>query len=367
MIAVVLGLPGSASTWAFNVVREFVSGGTGRAASLYADRASDLLAALSATPAEHVVVKAHALDRPMLALLRACGGHLILTTRDPRDSLLSMQDRFGHAERDVARQIALSAACAATVRDELPHLHLAYESRFPRHKSAVARIAAHLAIEADPARCEAIFDKLKVSVVRAQTNALAAQGLEGDWFDPQTHWHPNHVGNGRSEKWSGRMSSRRSEAYVGAFAALATGDYRQRGAVSWRPELFSYHDARDAEGIQALAAARAECLVSGPHFYLPAGRWRAGFGLEVREGTAPGPVQLEIISDSVHVLAMRRTTPEAVCASACTLDFEVRDHMLPLEARVHSLENERVNLHFEGVDLEWIGPAPQPEGIARPL
>lgn len=367
MIAVVLGLPGSASTWVFNVSRKLIAAMPETAVSLYADRASGLLRALSNTRAAHAVIKAHALDRPMLALLRATGGCVILTTRDPRDSLLSMQDQFGHAIEDVTRQIALSAASVATVRGELAHLHLAYESRFTRRKSTIRDIAAQLSIGTDETRCEEIFDALKVASIRSHTTALAEQGYEADWFDPATHWHPGHVGDGRIDKWADRLSPHFSEAYVAAFAALCSGEYHRPGAVSWRPELFRYHDARQADSQQTLATHNAECLVHGPHFYLPAGRWRATFLLEPVDADAPANLRTEIVGESVEVLAMRHTVIGGGIDLDCRVEFDVRDHMMPLEARVHSLANEAVKVRFDGVDLEWISPVPQPRGIARPI
>ncbi|WP_156839930.1 hypothetical protein [Novosphingobium aquimarinum] len=365
MIAVVLGMPGSASTWIFNVVRELVAGRGEPAVSLYADRAQDLLTELGTTDARHVVIKAHSLDPQWLALLRVSGGHLIVSTRDPRDSLLSMQDRFGHAAQDVTRQIALSVASIAVVRSDVPrHLHLAYETRFARRKSTIGEIAAFLSIERDPSDYAAIFEKLKVASVRSHTASLAELGYEPDWFDPATHWHPNHVGDGRVRKWTDRLSAQASEAYCEAFAALSKGEYRQDGSIRWQPELFSYHDAADADGARSLTAAEPACLVFGPYFYLPPGRWRASVALEA---DTVAPLRVEIVSETRVVLAMRQVTISSASDGTCVLDFEVADHTLPLEARVHAMTSDPLTVRFGGVGLEWIGPLPRAQRVARPL
>lgn len=364
MIAVILGLPGSASTWLFNVVRELVATLPGPAVSLYADRASDLLAALAETNAAHVVVKAHA---RMMAVLRLAGGRLIASTRDSRDSLLSMQDRFGHSAYDVTRQIALSAASVAYARDAIAHLHLTYESRFTHRKATIAQIASFLEIDCEKTREAELFAKLKRTSVRSHTALLAAQGYTADCFDPATHWHPNHVGDGKVEKWNGRLPPERAEAYLHAFAALCSGYYREPGAIGWTCDFFRYHDERDAIGSQELAASDAVCLVHGPHFYLPAGRWRAVFALRPRDDATPPRLQIEIISEGVQVLAMKQTTVASAEGDGCSLEFEARDHMLPLEARVHSTGQGPVAVIFEGVSLEWIAPLPVGQGIARPL
>lgn len=365
MIAVVLGMPGSASTWIFNVVRELVAALGEPAVSLYADRASDLLAELAVGDARHVVIKAHSLDPRMLALVRVSGGHLIVSTRDPRDSLLSMQDRFGHAAQDVTRQIALSAASIAMVRSEVPRqLHLAYEARFPRRKSTIGQIASFLSIERDPSHYAAIFEKLNVASIRSHTASLAELGYDPDWFDPATHWHPRHVGDGRIRKWTDRLSAPVSEAYLEAFAALSKGEYRQDGAICWKPEFFSYHDAADANGPRLLSAAEPGCLVFGPYFYLPSGRWRARVALEA---DTVAPLRVEIVSETRNVLAMRQVTISSASDATCDLEFEVGDHTLPLEVRVHALASDPVAVRFGGVGLDWAGSLPRSQGVARPL
>jgi hypothetical protein len=365
MIAVVLGMPGSASTWIFNVVRELVAACGEPAVSLYADRANDLLAELAATDAQHVVIKAHSLDQRMLALLRVSGGHLIVSTRDPRDSLLSMQDRFGHAAQDVTRQIALSAASIAVVRSEVPrHLHLAYETRFPRRKSTIGQIASFLSIDREASDYAAIFEKLKVASIRCHSASLAKLGYGPDWFEPATHWHPNHVGDGRIRKWTDRLSALSSEAHLKAFAALAEGEYRQEGSISWKPEFFSYHDAAEANGPRSLNAAEPVCLVFGPYFYLPPGRWRASVALEADTAAL---LRVEIVSETRNVLAMRQVTISSASDATCVLEFEVCDHTLPLEARVHSITSDPTGVRFGGVALDWTGRLPRSQRVARSL
>ena len=83
-----------------------------RAVSLYAETGEDFVKNL-ATDCGHVVVKAHRLDRTFVALANVAGVKVILTDRDPLDSVVSQRERFGHSMLTTVRNICRSYAAMA--------------------------------------------------------------------------------------------------------------------------------------------------------------------------------------------------------------------------------------------------------------
>ena len=94
MLIITLGTQASASTWAFNVVRQLLAIHHPASISGYAEQGLELVRQLQAG-APHAVFKAHTLDLIMFNLVVATQAKVIVTSRDPRDVLVSPQERFG--------------------------------------------------------------------------------------------------------------------------------------------------------------------------------------------------------------------------------------------------------------------------------
>jgi hypothetical protein len=204
---ITLGLHGSASTWAFNVVRELMLAAHGEA-NVHACFAQDLAALMAEAAAlgRHVVCKTHGWPGfPLFAQMSRAP--VIVTLRDPRDAVLSMVQRFGSPYAQMAHAIAADCQHVAWCA-QAGHPVLRYEDAFFDQPATVRRLAAHLGLAvggADPAR---IFAAYRTEAVRDFADGIAGlpqarRGGDGAalLFDQVTQVHHKHIGDARCGKW----------------------------------------------------------------------------------------------------------------------------------------------------------------------
>jgi hypothetical protein len=204
--AATVGLHGSASTWAFNVAREWLAaaGPPGDALAFYADRLAEIPP--EAATGKRILLKSHHGSPELDDWLAARPTRLILTLRDPRDAALSMAQRFQAPLRDAVAWLRNDCVRLARLQ-ERPHLMLRYENRFFEAPDTVAAVAAHLGVDASPEAARTIFARYRADAVRAFAQNLAALPPErlqtGGRFamDRVTQIHAPHIGDGRSGKW----------------------------------------------------------------------------------------------------------------------------------------------------------------------
>lgn len=94
MLVFTIGTVSSASTWTFNVVRCLLAADRPNVISIYIEHAADLLSNVPERVRD-IVVKAHYADYPMLKLLELADARVVLTYRDPKDSIASQIERTG--------------------------------------------------------------------------------------------------------------------------------------------------------------------------------------------------------------------------------------------------------------------------------
>jgi hypothetical protein len=222
-LVVTAGVASSASTWAFNVVRELMAASFGAHAVIGVFAESP--AALYANPAiggRHLVCKTHGwLNLHLFAHLNAAT--VILTVRDPRDCVLSFAERFGHPLAEVARGVAYQCqhmiACA-----DAGHPVLRYEERFFDNLATVRALAQYLGVEVSEGAAGEIFNKYQTEVVRAfaaTVPSLPQERLGGDEkrpYDLTTQIYQTHIGDGRVNKWRDRLDARQRTELTRLFA-----------------------------------------------------------------------------------------------------------------------------------------------------
>jgi hypothetical protein len=223
------GLPGSASTWALNVVLQLIGHWTGAEAPapIYIDETptgksgpqnvvlgSSLQVQTTAEVldgSDTLVIKSHSPGPVLLRLARATGSPVIVTVRDPRDAICSMMMRFGARFATCLPPVTQSARILA--RLDYTVMLLRYEDEFFDRIATVEQIAALIGMPVDMNVCERIATQLSPENVTRQLKGLEASGVfdparpPGGQFDPRTHWHPKHVGDRRSGKWRERISA----------------------------------------------------------------------------------------------------------------------------------------------------------------
>jgi len=203
-----VGVYASASTWAFNLVREMAlaarpPGGVTPhfCASAYDTHRLE-------APGLHIV-KTHEVSDPATeAALARRAERLLLTVRDPRDAVASMMDYQNHSfEAALAHVEAALRLCVRLAGDARALIYY-YESGFHADPATVTQIAEHLGLDVPAAERERIFDRLRRAAVEAYIATLPhkpgvmQERNSGDLLDPETHWHSHHSGrSGEPGRW----------------------------------------------------------------------------------------------------------------------------------------------------------------------
>lgn len=223
------GVQGSASTWAYNVCRELFLLQNPSVIVLYSDSGAELAEQLSRV--EHAaVVKMHQPDDDIIAAIHADQVPAIVTVRDPRDSIVSLMERFGYSfERSLGHVIA-STSQIAKIQSGVG-LRFQYESGFFNHAQSVAEIAEVLRIPASAEQCEEIFSRYSSESVRAFVKDFESLPEErkvtknGSTWDANTMIHRTHIGDGAVGKWKERLSPSEQNALAPLSGVIRTWGY----------------------------------------------------------------------------------------------------------------------------------------------
>lgn len=360
MLTVTLGTQSSGSTWLFNVVRALLADA---GLAFFGGSTDDGMGLLDLAPniAAAAVIKSHSLDQRFIRLAQLAGARLIVTTRDPRDSVVSQRERFGATVRWTVADLSKSLATLAVLPAGLPQLRLDYQDRFTERIDTVLEVARFLSLPVTAERATALFEALRPEAVRARVGpnppgdaggALACQ-------DPIYMWHPNHVGDGRIGKWRDRLDAAEEATIADALEPLVRPDAWRREPIRWSPQLFqSELDGERRADLDLVCDGTGRCLVYGPFIYLPPGYWRV-----VSSVSSVNRLREVKIAADVY-LAYRGEAP-VVQASACLragagaefgMVFRHVDHFQPVEVRLYSVDGSRGRVRFEGCELRWLGP-----------
>jgi hypothetical protein len=203
-----VGLYASASTWAFNLVREMAvatrpAGGVTPhfCAGAYDVRRLD-------APGLHIIKTHEVSDAATEAGFSNRARKILLTVRDPRDAVASMMDYqnhgFEHAIAHVESALHLCVRLAADPRALICY----YESGFAAQPATATAIAAHLGFALEAAEISRVFESLRREKVEAYIATLPTrpgvlqERVSGDLLDPSTHWHTHHSGrSGEAGRW----------------------------------------------------------------------------------------------------------------------------------------------------------------------
>jgi hypothetical protein len=229
-IVLCAGLKSSGSTWLYNVVirllKESSRGSKRQVAAFYADRVA--LFPKGSERARYLVVKSHVPSEPLLFVTRLTRGSIFLTIREPRDSVVSLMQRF-HFPFDAAlKDVAEEAARIVEFSRARDVVLFRYEERFHEDPQTIAGVADLLGVRVSKAVRQKFFTSLTPQSVRRTIGALKARGTFGaaprpEHFDPATHWHPGHVGDGRIAKYAEFLSAAQQAEVI-----ARTRDYCKR-------------------------------------------------------------------------------------------------------------------------------------------
>ena len=228
-----LGLPGSASTWVYNIciylcgLRQpfLVSMG-------YSDDSADFLAKIGDADESSaaLVLKSHYADAGMRDYVSANYSKCVLSIRDPRDCIVSLMERFRQSFE--AALINVKASCDAVMRFRRPDVPLLrYEDRFFVSQQTLSLLQRYLAPaeRIDPAVLAQRYSREAVTEFigtfgQLEPGRMVIHGC--DVSDAVTHWHRNHFGDGLSGKWRTRLAfEQKAQANRALAAALLAFGY----------------------------------------------------------------------------------------------------------------------------------------------
>jgi hypothetical protein len=194
MIVLIAGMPRSGSTFSFNVAREVLRArGTTHQQSVEEDVIGPVCRSGGTS---HVLVKAHNLDEPSLALARAGAMRIIMTVRRVEDALASWFTAFDAFPEDQSLQIMRNwLKLFAQLRAH--SLIVPYEQTDRNPWFAAWRIARYL-YPVGPAEAIAIARRSQKAEVKRRADELCvgAPGIVDagfSHFDEQTFFHRRHV------------------------------------------------------------------------------------------------------------------------------------------------------------------------------
>ena len=131
----------------------------------------------------------------------------VITVRDPRDAVVSFMQRFpsglGGSFSEALKAIVLSTQTVMALLRLRTRFYLRYEDGFVGSVETFDQIAALLGVSPTADVRGAILAALAPEAVRGTIRRLEATGAirgEAVW-DKETHWHANHVGDGKVGKF----------------------------------------------------------------------------------------------------------------------------------------------------------------------
>jgi hypothetical protein len=355
MLAITLGTPASGSTWVFNVVRALFAIARPAAMSLAAGDAADILNNIP-IGTEDAIVKAHYLDRAMLTLASLFDAKIIVTTRDPRDSVVSQRERFGASLNDAMADLTRSFSSIAMLDPSVAALTLRYEDRFMDTGDTIADIAHFLSVSVSRLEIDRILKELRPErVTRKIDRWLPSAKTRNRDYDSESHWHAGHVGDGESGKWQQRLEPDAQGAVMGALRPHMSGDWRE-GIVEWSSKLF--HRDERCSGIELECEGEERGLIWGPYLHLPAGRWRVTPRIESCSPSQPISIRVDTFIPVAgrEVIALRVVNLPVSSEERMIMEFDHYNHLEPVEIRIASIaDGRRGRIMFSGVELRWLG------------
>jgi hypothetical protein len=199
------GQHGSGSTWLFNLMRDICKAQSIPFLSMHHDSASRLP---WDAPSEVVIIAKSQSPAPsFLKYIARSPDPVVMTVRDPRDAVVSFMQRFPNSFAQnfdqALKAIALSADRLMAVSRLREVLVFRYEDGFVGSESTADCIAGLLGTALSSDQRRTILADLSPEAVRKKISDLEkAEIIQSETvWDRATHWHRNHVGDGKIGKW----------------------------------------------------------------------------------------------------------------------------------------------------------------------
>ena len=176
--------------------------------------------------AEFILAKSHSPRPSLRSLIDPARFPVIVTLREPRDAVASMMLRWNIGFDLALDRVRRSAAALAAFAD-CPALRFRYEDGFTTDGRCIDAVANLLGVTLTAANRAALLadltpEKVKQRIESWRQAGILGRGAPDAEFEPETHWHLDHVGDGRVGKWRRVLGPVQA-----ARANLATRAYRK--------------------------------------------------------------------------------------------------------------------------------------------
>jgi len=197
MLVVCNGMPRSASTWSFNVVKQLLRTREPAAAiySGYDENVGHFLETTTAT-ANHVVLKCHTLDALGRALARVGAAKIVYTHREVSDAVVSCMRIFKLDFEEAITSVQSSVDLYAFHRETGNALILSYEVITQRPVEAVASVGSYLGIDTPRSLVAEVAHETPPASLRRTVEELNVLHDDPHAYDPETLLHPHHFAVG---------------------------------------------------------------------------------------------------------------------------------------------------------------------------
>lgn len=200
------GLYSSASTWMLNLAAQILkTDGRASVKTIYLDE-MDEPAARAIGGAAFLLIKSHSPGASLRKLIDRQRLPVIITLREPRDAVASLMLRWNIGFGLALDRVRRSAAALAPLVDSPAALVFRYEDGFTTDERCVEAVAKLLGVALTAADRAALLTRLAPQAVKQQIESWRQAGVLGHGppdveYEPETHWHLDHVGDGQTGKW----------------------------------------------------------------------------------------------------------------------------------------------------------------------
>jgi hypothetical protein len=215
-------------------------------------------------------------------------------------------------------------------------LVLDYATDYMNRIETIPDIARCLRIKVTAALIEELHKSLKTDTLRKSlttwANTLEPDATFNTHVDMNTHWHKNHIGDGKSDKWRTVIGEDADllDACLGGQAEMFSGGREIR--LPWNNQSSGQYEHRAVEGLQSVTSHSSRAAM-----HLPRGWWVAEF-----EATSPSPTN-RVFEISIYcnekLLSQRLMAFGADLTAAIKLMFEHRNPTETIFIRCSGLDD----------------------------
>ncbi len=314
MLMSLFGTPSQLTQAFVKVVQETAAAGLGPYQSIKAGTEKEFREAWARRDHEHVVLFGEIPSREIVKLVVDAEAPTIVVIDDV-DAIVRSCIRDRKMKGPEATRLACQSL--ATLHDLAlaPRTLILGAAHASLHvEAAIAEIVSFYRISLDGSAYRALGERLNL-------DALGPAPIVRQLAPPPTEMA--HI----DEQFAARVLS--------GFAGLQHKQPTER--FDWPPAVFisTNPKGQPIDGPLSLVGGR-RCLIFGPYFHLPTGRWKASIQFGVSENISGNVLRVDVFSGEVLAEASARLPIEG--RFACDIEFVIREPRLPLEIRLFNDE-----------------------------